>query len=185
VNIASLENRLLPPDILDLVEDLICKTCHLNQDPPSIILRCTTPSPPMSGLVGKISPMASPEANKMPAFPDILEFILTQPPVLSDSSPETSTSDPPQAIGKQAPRIPKESEGLHTTTNSSIKVARTSKTRNMAPPPRIDGSLQVQKPIMSYAEAALVRLCKMCSAKVSPFKLMEHLTSHRPCTKRF
>ncbi|GFS47418.1 hypothetical protein NPIL_694591 [Nephila pilipes] len=32
-----LENRLLPPDILDLVEDLICKTCHLNQDPPSIL----------------------------------------------------------------------------------------------------------------------------------------------------
>ncbi|GFU22138.1 hypothetical protein NPIL_124631 [Nephila pilipes] len=124
-----------------------------------------------------LSPIPSPTR---PASLDILELILTQPSVLSDSSPETSTSDPPQAIGKQAPRIPNKVKVFIQRQILQSRL-RTSKTRNMAPPLRIDGSLQVQKPIMSYTEAALVRLCKMCSAKVSPFKLMEHLTSHRPC----
>ncbi|GFU14973.1 hypothetical protein NPIL_84521 [Nephila pilipes] len=39
--------------------------------------------------------------------------------------------------------------------------------------------------IISYADAAKSGQCKICNAFFPPTKLLDHLTSHRPCTKRY
>ncbi|GFS87269.1 hypothetical protein NPIL_638211 [Nephila pilipes] len=127
-----------------------------------------------------LSPIPSPAK---PTSPDILELILTQPPVLSDSSPETISSDPLTAPKIQATSLLRKFDSPQKSTSVQAKNSNSLTAKAIIPTQRNKNS--VQPSIISYAEAASSGFCKMCSTTVSPLHLMDHLSSHRPCTKRF
>ncbi|GFS38600.1 hypothetical protein NPIL_269551 [Nephila pilipes] len=134
----------------------------------------------MNWLPKILSPIPSPAK---PTSPDILELILTQPPVLSDSSPETISSEP-----LPVPKMPATSllNKFDTVQKSNSVPARNSNSLATKATAHIQRNKNTAHlPIISYAEAATSGFCKMCSATVSPLILMDHLTSHQPCTKRF
>ncbi|GFT37154.1 transposon TX1 uncharacterized 149 kDa protein, partial [Nephila pilipes] len=127
-----------------------------------------------------LSPIPSPAK---PTSPDILELILTQPPVLSDSSPETISSDPPTAPKLPATSLLRQFDSPLKSTSTHAKNSNSLTAIAIIPSQR--SKISVQPPFISYAEAASSGFCKMCSTTVSPLHLMDHLSSHRPCTKRF
>ncbi|GFU06009.1 hypothetical protein NPIL_380871 [Nephila pilipes] len=127
-----------------------------------------------------LSPIPSPAK---PTSPDILELILTQPPVLSDSSPETFSSEPLPVPKLPAPSLLSKFDSSQRSISVQAKNSNSLTAKTIFPTQRNKNS--AQQSIISYAEAATSGFCKMCSATVSPLDLMDHLTSHRPCTKRF
>ncbi|GFT24551.1 hypothetical protein NPIL_21901, partial [Nephila pilipes] len=148
-----------------------------------------------------LSPIPSPND---PSSPNILEFILDQQVILSDCSPEAPPASIPKKPSIKIPFPQDKSPIIFTITQDKFpekfslpqdkptsSISSTVQLKSSVPPPL---PLSSQKTptmtssglsIISYADAAKSGQCKICNAFFPPTKLLDHLTSHRPCTKKY
>ncbi|GFU32550.1 retrovirus-related Pol polyprotein from type-2 retrotransposable element R2DM, partial [Nephila pilipes] len=171
------------------------------QQLPTILSPIPSPPPPSPTILEFILDKQDYLSDCSPEAPHtyVSKIPLLQNPISQDHSPLTfSTSQEkspihytPQVISPitftaMQDRPPKSSSSSQDKPSSPL--ASSMQINSSAPPPcsqNIPKTTSSGLSFLSYADAAKSGRCKICNASFPPAKLLTHLTSHRPCTKRY